>query len=98
MRADERFRSIPGIVGVVAATDADCMAIVDGDVRCTFADLERAMLQACRAAIAFGVQPGDRVAIWAPNMFEWVVAALGALGAGAILVPINTRYKGIEAG
>jgi acyl-CoA synthetase (AMP-forming)/AMP-acid ligase II len=97
MRADERFRSIPGIVGVVAATEGDCPAIVDGKVRCSFAEVERAMVQSCRAAIAFGIQPGDRVAIWAPNMFEWIVAALGALGAGAVLVPINTRYKGLEA-
>src|SRR5262245_48633764 len=97
MRADERFRSIPGILGVVAASDGDRPAIVDGDVRVTFAELERAMVQSCRAAVAFGIQPGHRVAIWAPNMFEWVVAALGALGAGAILVPINTRYKSVEA-
>jgi acyl-CoA synthetase (AMP-forming)/AMP-acid ligase II len=97
MRADQRFRSIPGIVGVVAATDGDRAAIVDGNVRCTFAELERAMVRSCGAAVAFGVQPGDRVAIWAPNIYEWVVAALGALGAGAVLVPINTRYKGIEA-
>jgi acyl-CoA synthetase (AMP-forming)/AMP-acid ligase II len=97
MRADERFRSIPGILSVVAVTDGDRPAIVDGEIRCTFAELERAMVQSCRAAVALGVQPGDRVAIWAPNMYEWVVAALGALGAGAVLVPINTRYKGIEA-
>ena len=42
-------------------------------------------------------EPGDRVAIWAPNSWEWIVAALGALGAGAWLVPVNTRFKGDEA-
>src|SRR4029453_19648644 len=98
MRADERFRSIPGIVGVAAEAEGDRLAIVDGDIRCTFAELDRAMVQSCRAAVASGVKPGDRVAIWAPNMFEWVVAALGVLGAGAGLVPINTRYKGAQAG
>ena len=49
------------------------------------------------AAIATGVHPGDRVAIWAPNMAEWIVAALGLVGAGAALVPLNTRFKGPEA-
>jgi HIP---CoA ligase len=97
MRADERFRSIPGIVGVAAEAEGDRLAIVDGDIRCTFAELDRAMVQSCRASVASGVKPGDRVAIWAPNMFEWVVTALGVLGAGAVLVPINTRYKGVEA-
>ena len=41
---------------------------------------------------------GDRVAIWAPNIPEWVVSALGVHCCGAVLVPINTRMKGIEAG
>ena len=47
--------------------------------------------------MAHGIEPGDRVAVWAPNCAEWVVAALGAVGAGAVLVPLNTRYKGAEA-
>ena len=50
-----------------------------------------------RAAIAAGIHPGDRVAMWAPNMAEWIVAALGLVGAGAALVPLNTRFKGPEA-
>jgi HIP---CoA ligase len=37
------------------------------------------------------------VAIWAPNCAEWMLAALGALRAGAVLVPLNTRFKGGEA-
>ena len=47
--------------------------------------------------IASGVAPGDRVRVWAPNSHQFVVAALGAVSAGAVLVPINTRYKGDEA-
>ena len=47
--------------------------------------------------MADGVGPGDRVAIWAPNCAEWMLAALGALRAGAVLVPLNTRFKGAEA-
>jgi long-subunit acyl-CoA synthetase (AMP-forming) len=43
------------------------------------------------------VRPGTRVALWAPNSARWILAALGILGAGGILVPINTRFKGEEA-
>ncbi|MBV9412252.1 MAG: fatty acid--CoA ligase family protein, partial [Acidimicrobiia bacterium] len=43
------------------------------------------------------VEPGDRVAIWAPNTWEWVVALGGLHSAGAVLVPLNTRFKGQEA-
>ena len=44
-----------------------------------------------------GTQPGDSVAVWVPNSWEWVVAALGTLRAGGVLVPVNTRFKGREA-
>ena len=56
------------------------------------------MVASTRAAIAAGLRAGDRAAIWAPNIHEWIVAALGILGAGGVLVPINTRFKGAEAG
>ena len=49
------------------------------------------------ALIAAGVDPGDRVAVWAPNDGYWVLAALGALSAGATLVPVSTRFTGPEA-
>ena len=40
---------------------------------------------------------GDRVAVWAPNSLEWIVAALGVTTAGGVLVPVNTRFRGAEA-
>ena len=49
------------------------------------------------ALVAAGIEPGDRVAIWAPNSLRWIVAVLGIFEAGATLVPINTRFKGVEA-
>ncbi len=55
-------------------------------------------LRAARAFVAAGAEPGDRVAIWAQNCWEWIVAALGLQCAGAVLVPLNTRLKGGEAG
>src|SRR5215468_4365673 len=50
-----------------------------------------------RALIAEGVTPEDRVAIWSPNTHQWVLAAFGALSAGATLVPVSTRFTGPEA-
>ncbi len=72
-------------------------ALVEGDVRLTFAELRNEVLTAAAAFVANGLQRGDRVAIWAPNIGEWVVAALGASSAGGVLVPLNTRFKGREA-
>ena len=53
--------------------------------------------QVSAALIAAGIEAGDRVALWAPNGAEWMLAALGALSAGAVLVPVSTRFTGPEA-
>ena len=82
---------------LAAARRGSLEALVDGDVRLTYDDVAVQMVAAAGALLASGVEPGDRVAIWAPNSWEWIVAALGMLGAGAWLVPVNTRFKGDEA-
>ena len=96
-RGDLEFGTIPGMVERCAATYGDALAVVDGDVRISFVDFAARVEQAARAYMAAGVEKGDRVAIWAPNMWEWMVVAVGAHAAGAVVVPVNTRYKGIEA-
>jgi acyl-CoA synthetase (AMP-forming)/AMP-acid ligase II len=87
----------PGVVERAARVFGNREALVDGDQRIGFADLARRIDRAARAMIATGVEPGDRVALWAPNMAEWVFTALGAHRAGAVVVPLNTRFKGHEA-
>ena len=72
-------------------------ALVDGDMRLTYAQLGEEVDRYARAFVAAGVEVGDRVAIWAPNCAEWMLAALGLLRGGAVLVPLNTRFKGGEA-
>lgn len=96
-RYDLECRSIPNALRRTAREYPDGLALVAEDGRQTFARLEQEMLRAVRAVQALGIRPGDRVAIWAPNCGRWILAALGALGAGAILVPLNTRFKGEEA-
>jgi acyl-CoA synthetase (AMP-forming)/AMP-acid ligase II len=53
--------------------------------------------QVAGALLRRGVQPGDTVSVWAPNSWQWIAFALGAHMTGAAIVPINTRYKGLEA-
>ncbi len=72
-------------------------AIVDGEVRWTFTQFREQIRSAAKALIASGVTKGDRVALWAPNIWEWAVAALAVHTVGGIVVPINTRFKGREA-
>ncbi|HVW39982.1 MAG TPA: AMP-binding protein [Amycolatopsis sp.] len=81
-----------------ARSFGDRTAVADDGVRWSYASLDRKMLDAVRATIALGVRPGDRVALCGPNSARWIQAALGILGAGGILVPLNTRFKGAEYG
>ncbi|NMG77028.1 FadD3 family acyl-CoA ligase [Aromatoleum diolicum] len=89
--------TIPALLFAAARRHAGRTAIEDGAVCIDYADLPARVLAVSRALIAHGVMPGDRVAIWAPNRHEWILAALGAHCAGAVMVPINTRMKGAEA-
>jgi acyl-CoA synthetase (AMP-forming)/AMP-acid ligase II len=89
--------TIPAALHRAAAEFGDAEALVDGTVRFSWRQLLDEVRAAAAAYVTLGVQPGDRVAVWAPNTQHWVIAALGAHYAGATLVPINTRYTAHEA-
>jgi acyl-CoA synthetase (AMP-forming)/AMP-acid ligase II len=89
--------TIPGLLAATVAAHGDVLAVVDGDVRLTYAELAEEARSVGAALVAVGVEPGDRVAIWAPNGVRWITSALGLWLAGATLVPINTRFKAAEA-
>ena len=90
-------QTIPGIVRRASERFGALEGMVDGQVRLSFAELAHEIDVAARALIASGVEPGDRVALWAPNVYEWAVAALGAHSVGGVVIPLNTRFKGNEA-
>lgn len=72
-------------------------AIEENGESIDFAQLPERVMAFTRGLMAMGIQAGDRVGIWAPNSTDWILAALGIHCAGAVLVPINTRMKGLEA-
>ncbi|MCY3860800.1 MAG: AMP-binding protein, partial [bacterium] len=95
--SDAPWTTICELVGDAARRFPDLEALVDGDVRWTFPELRDRVRGSARALMASGIEPGDRVAVWSPNIWEWVVAGLGIHLAGGVLVPVNTRFKGREA-
>ncbi|MFC7306256.1 FadD3 family acyl-CoA ligase [Streptomyces monticola] len=97
MRGDLEWGSIPELVRSAAHRYAEREAVVEGRTRISYAELGDRVERAAAACMASGVEPGDRVAVWAPNTLDWIVSALGAVTAGAVLVPLNTRFKGTEA-
>ncbi len=84
---------------VLSAADrfGDTEAVVDGPLRLSFVELADRIRRAAGAFAEFGVGRGDRVAVWAPNSAEWIIAAFGLMTAGGVLVPVNTRFKAEEA-
>ena len=91
--------TIPKTLARSAALWPDASALEDEneDRKFSFAELAAAAEGAARGFLAAGIERGDRVAIWAPNSWRWVVAALGLQSAGAVLVTLNTRFKVGEA-
>lgn len=72
-------------------------ALVEDGRTVTFEEYVDEASQIARALIAHGVKPGERVAVWAPNSIEFALSALAIHLSGAVLVPINTRFKSREA-
>jgi fatty-acyl-CoA synthase len=61
--------------------------------RWSFAALQAEVDRTARACIALGIQPGDRVALWMPNRPEWLYTFFALAKIGAVVVPINTRFR-----
>src|ERR1700759_4793332 len=89
--------TIPQVLDRIAEQFSDPDARVTPDRRLTFAELRDEVRRAAAAIVDMGVQAGDRVAIWSPNTWHWVVACLATTYAGGVLVPLNTRYTASEA-
>ena len=97
--------TVPAAVARAAREFGDAEAVADPlagpggahGVRLSYRELDERVTAVTGALIDAGIGPGDRVALWAPNGCEWLLTALGTLGAGAALVPVSTRFTGPEA-
>ena len=89
--------TIPQLLRAAAGAHPDTEAVVDGDRRVTYADLLSRVNRVAAGLVREGVEPGDTVGIWAPNSLEWIEVQLAIASIGAVLVPLNTRFKLAEA-
>jgi len=98
MPDDGQPATIPEVVAQASQRQPDAVAIDDRGRCVTFTELQNLCSRMAAAFLAYGLRKGERIAVWAPNIPEWIVVAVGAQSAGGILVPLNTRLKGKEAG
>jgi acyl-CoA synthetase (AMP-forming)/AMP-acid ligase II len=90
-------RTIPQVLDRIADQFSEHDALVTEGRRFTYDQLRAEVRRAAAALIGLGVSAQDRVAIWSPNTWHWVVACLATTYAGGVLVPLNTRYTASEA-
>lgn len=74
----------------------EALVYADRNLRWTFAELETEARLIARGLLALGVQRGERVAVWATNVPEWVVLQFALAKIGAILVTVNTALRAHE--
>jgi HIP---CoA ligase len=89
-------RTVPAALDRFADQLPHHAALITDDRSFTAATLRDDVHRAGAALIGLGVERGDRVAIWSPNTWHWVVACLAIHHAGAAMVPLNTRYTAEE--
>jgi len=89
--------TIPALIKYQAENFGSKPALISDHETLSFLELDKLSTNIATHLIDLNILPGDRVAIWAPNMNEWVLAAIAIHKVGGVLVPINTRMKGREA-
>ncbi|WP_225414333.1 AMP-binding protein [Stigmatella hybrida] len=76
--------------------DREALVACSQGFRATYRQLWELTTQAALGLLALGVKKGDRVGLWSPNRYEWVVAQYAMARVGAILVNLNPAYKTSE--
>jgi len=73
--------------------DGDALIVAYQDVRWSYRKLREVVDAYAAGLVALGLKPGERIGIWAPNCWEWVVTQFATAKAGLILVNINPAYR-----
>jgi fatty-acyl-CoA synthase len=91
-------RTVDGVLkaAVAGGPNGPALVVPHQSLRYTFLELDAEVERVARGFIAYGLKPGERVGIWAPNCAEWVLTMFAAARAGLILVNINPAYRSSE--
>lgn len=89
--------TIGGLLDRAVRLHPDHLAYVDGDRRLSWSQTADEVDRYARALLAWGLRPGERVALWMGNTLDWVLVELAVVRLGAVLVPVNTGFTIDEA-
>ncbi|KAM4624226.1 medium-chain acyl-CoA ligase ACSF2, mitochondrial [Polymixia lowei] len=77
--------------------DREAMAFLQDGVRKSFSQFQQDVDQAAAGLLALGLKRGDRLGMWGPNTYEWILCQFATAKAGIILVSVNPAYQAQEA-
>lgn len=89
--------TIDGLLSRAAQRWPERIGYVHGESRLTWSEVAAEADRYARAFLAWGLEPGDRVALWMGNTMDWITVELGLIRAGAVVVPVNTGFTVAEA-
>jgi fatty-acyl-CoA synthase len=89
------YETIGGCLDRIAAEhpDADALVVRHQGVRWTYAEYKAQVEALAVGLLSLGIEPGDRVGIWAPNRYEWCLTQFATAKIGAIMVCVNPAYR-----
>jgi fatty-acyl-CoA synthase len=92
------YRTVDGVLkaAVDAVPQRTALVVPFQSMRLTFVEFDREVERVARGMLACGLNPGERIGIWAPNCIEWILTMFGAARAGLVLVNINPAYRSTE--
>ncbi|XP_041861430.1 medium-chain acyl-CoA ligase ACSF2, mitochondrial-like [Melanotaenia boesemani] len=73
--------------------DREAVVFLQDGIRKTFAEFQKDVDQTAAGLLALGLKPGDRLGVWGPNLYEWILFQFSSAKAGIILVPLNPAYQ-----
>ena len=84
-------KSIGQLLSEVAKANSDRDALVHTEIgnRYSYESLSQELDRAARGFLSRGIKPGDKIALWSPNVPQWLFAMLGLAKIGAVTVPVD---------
>ena len=92
------YETIGSVFDRVAADHPDTTALVvcHQGIRWSYRELKEQVDRLATGLLALGIEPGDRIGIWGPNSYEWIMTQFATAKIGAILVNVNPAYRLFE--
>jgi fatty-acyl-CoA synthase len=89
------YKTVGAVLEEAAARwpDRDALIVRQQNIRLRYRELNAAVDRFANGLLALGLETGDRIGIWSPNRYEWIVTQFASAKAGLILVNVNPAYR-----